>query len=106
GRSRRRGPGRLAHGLVLRRRPASHRPGPPTQLESPSARGAPMSKETKKSQGRFAYEGLERVLHEKARLGLLTSLMSRPDGLLFGELKTLCQLTDGNLNRHLEALRE
>ncbi len=28
--------------------------------------------------GRFAYEGLERVFHEKARLGIMTSLMTRP----------------------------
>jgi DNA-binding transcriptional ArsR family regulator len=56
--------------------------------------------------GRFAYEGLERVLHEKARLGIMTSLVTRPDGLLFGELKRLCALTDGNLSRHLDVLRE
>src|SRR5687767_5757861 len=56
--------------------------------------------------GRFAYEGLERVLHEKARLGIMTSLVTRPEGLLFGELKRLCALTDGNLSRHLDVLRE
>jgi DNA-binding transcriptional ArsR family regulator len=56
--------------------------------------------------GRFAYEGLERVLHEKARLGIMTSLVTRPEGLLFSELKHLCALTDGNLSRHLEVLRE
>ena len=56
--------------------------------------------------GRFAYEGLERVMHEKARLGMLTSLMAHPGGLLFGELKELCSLTDGNLNRHLKVLQE
>jgi DNA-binding MarR family transcriptional regulator len=56
--------------------------------------------------GRFAYEGLDRVLHEKARLGVLVSLMTRPDGLTFGELKQLCSLTDGNLSRHLDALAE
>jgi DNA-binding transcriptional ArsR family regulator len=63
---------------------------------------------TKKSEesGRFAYEGLERVLHEKARLGIMTSLVTRPEGLLFSELKHLCALTDGNLSRHLEVLRE
>lgn len=58
------------------------------------------------SEGRFAYEGLDRVLHEKARLGILTSLATRPEGLLFGDLKRLCALTDGNLNRHLEVLQE
>jgi DNA-binding MarR family transcriptional regulator len=56
--------------------------------------------------GRFAYEGLERVMHEKARLGMLTSLMAHPEGLLFGDLKELCALTDGNLNRHLKVLQE
>jgi len=56
--------------------------------------------------GRFAYEGLDRVLHEKARLGILTSLLGRPDGLLFNDLKTLCALTDGNLSRHLTILQE
>ena len=58
------------------------------------------------AEGRFAYEGLDRVLHEKARLGILTSLATRPEGLLFGDLKRLCALTDGNLNRHLEVLQE
>ncbi|MFO0918556.1 MAG: transcriptional regulator [Planctomycetaceae bacterium] len=58
------------------------------------------------SAGRFAYEGLERVLHEKARLGIMTSLAAHPQGLLFNELKELCALTDGNLNRHLKVLQE
>lgn len=61
---------------------------------------------TEAEPGRFAYEGLERVLHEKARLGIMTSLVTRPEGLLFGDLKRLCALTDGNLSRHLDVLRE
>jgi DNA-binding transcriptional ArsR family regulator len=56
--------------------------------------------------GRFSYDGLDRVIHEKARLGILTSLATHADGLLFPELKALCSLTDGNLNRHLQVLRE
>src|SRR5918997_4442963 len=56
--------------------------------------------------GRFAYEGLERALHEKARLGIMTSLVTRPEGLLFSDLKRLCALTDGNLSRHLDVLRD
>jgi DNA-binding MarR family transcriptional regulator len=54
----------------------------------------------------FAYEGLDRVMHEKARLGVLTSLMSHPKGLAFGTLRDLCGLTDGNLSRHLQILEE
>ncbi|HEY7474294.1 MAG TPA: transcriptional regulator [Vicinamibacterales bacterium] len=56
--------------------------------------------------GRFAYERLDRAMHEKARLGIMTSLVTRPEGLLFGELKNLCDLTDGNLSRHLDVLRD
>ena len=55
-------------------------------------------------EGTFAYEGLDRVLHEKARLGIVTALINRPEGLLFGDLKHLCDLTDGNLSRHLQVL--
>ena len=54
----------------------------------------------------FAYDGLDRVIHEKARLGLLTSLMTQPKGLAFADLKQLCGLTDGNLSRHLQVLQE
>ena len=53
-----------------------------------------------------AYPGLDRVLHEKARLGILVALSSRPDGVLFPDLKALCELTDGNLSRHLAVLSE
>lgn len=56
--------------------------------------------------GRFAYEGLDRVIHERARLGVLTSLIGHRKGLLFGDLKQLCGLTDGNLSRHLQVLQE
>ena len=55
---------------------------------------------------RFSYDGLDRVIHEKARLGVLTSLMAHPKGLAFLDLKQLCGLTDGNLSRHLQVLQE
>jgi DNA-binding MarR family transcriptional regulator len=56
--------------------------------------------------GRFSYEGLDRVIHEKARLGILASLAANTGGLLFNDLKELCALTDGNLSRHLSVLSE
>jgi DNA-binding MarR family transcriptional regulator len=55
---------------------------------------------------RFAYEGLDRTIHERARLSVLTSLVGHPKGLLFNDLKDLCGLTDGNLSRHLAVLQE
>ena len=54
----------------------------------------------------FAYEGLDRVMHEKARLGVLSSLIAHPKGLSFGDLKQMCRLSDGNLSRHLQVLQE
>ena len=57
-------------------------------------------------QGRFAYEGLDRVIHERARLSVLTSLITHPKGVTFGDLKALCSLTDGNLSRHLQVLEK
>ena len=64
-----------------------------------------MPKTDPKNSGRFAYDGLDRVIHEKARLSVLTSLVAHPKGLVFGDLKQLCALTDGNLSRHLQVLR-
>lgn len=55
-------------------------------------------------EGRFAYEGLDRVIHERARLSVLTSLLTNPKGLTFSNLKQMCALTDGNLSRHLSVL--
>src|SRR5688572_13981239 len=56
--------------------------------------------------GSYAYGGLERVIHEKARLSILSSLASHQTGLLFNDLKALCSLTDGNLSRQLQVLQE
>ncbi|HWA63662.1 MAG TPA: transcriptional regulator [Caulobacteraceae bacterium] len=56
--------------------------------------------------GRYAYDGLDRVIHERARLGVLTSLVGHPKGLAFADLRRLCDLTDGNLSRHIATLQE
>ena len=65
-----------------------------------------MKSKTPPREGRFAYEGLDRVIHERARLSVLTSLVANPKGLTFGDLKELCALTDGNLSRHLRVLEK
>ena len=74
---------------------ASRRKGPQT----------PQKREAERV-GRFCYDGLDRVIHEKARLGILASLATHPSGLLFNDLKQLCSLTDGNLSRHLTVLAD
>jgi DNA-binding HxlR family transcriptional regulator len=65
-----------------------------------------MKTKNSKPAAQFAYEGLDRVIHERARLSVLTSLITHPEGLSFVELKRLCALTDGNLARHLQVLEE
>lgn len=66
----------------------------------------PKSNASAEQAGRFAYEGLDRIIHEKARLSVLTSLAAHPKGLVFGNLRQMCGLTDGNLSRHLQVLEE
>ena len=65
-----------------------------------------LTPDERNSDGRFAYEGLDRVIHERARLSVLTSLITNPKGLTFLDLKQLCSLTDGNLSRHLQVLEK
>ena len=52
------------------------------------------------------YEALERIFHEPNRLAIMSALAASRDGLAFTELKDICGLTDGNLNRHLKVLED
>lgn len=52
------------------------------------------------------YNGLKRIFHEPNRLAIMSALCSSANGLTFRELKEDCDLTDGNLSRHLKALEE
>ncbi|HVU33965.1 MAG TPA: transcriptional regulator [Opitutaceae bacterium] len=53
------------------------------------------------------YAALERAFHEPKRLAILSALIGSDDQeLSFNELKRICALTDGNLNRHLKMLEE
>jgi len=65
-----------------------------------------MKSKSSQNEARFAYEGLDRVIHERARLSVLTSLITNLNGLSFVDLKQLCGLTDGNLARHLQVLEK
>jgi DNA-binding transcriptional ArsR family regulator len=52
------------------------------------------------------YAALERLFHEPARLAITSALCDAEDGCSFNDLKAVCNLTDGNLNRHLKVLLE
>jgi DNA-binding MarR family transcriptional regulator len=75
-------------------------------MDNPGGKECASNDAKEQDSGRFAYEGLDRIIHERARLSVLTSLVVHPKGLLFGDLKQLCGLTDGNLSRHLQVLHE
>lgn len=52
------------------------------------------------------YSALKGVFHEPNRMAIISALCSAPNGLTFKALKEQCNLTDGNLSRHLKALEE
>jgi DNA-binding MarR family transcriptional regulator len=48
---------------------------------------------------------LDRVIHEKGRLGLMSMLAASPE-LSFTELRDTLNMTDGNLTTHIRTLQE
>lgn len=54
----------------------------------------------------YALEALDRVFHERGRLAICSALVANGEGVSFTQLQEACNLTDGNLNRHLHALAE
>lgn len=52
------------------------------------------------------YNALERIFHEPSRLAIMSALIGHEEGISFGDLKEQCELTDGNLSRHLTSLEE
>ncbi len=54
----------------------------------------------------YAYAGLDKLIHERARLSILSSLAAHANGLVFNDLKKLCALTDGNLSRQIQVLQD
>ena len=108
--------GTVDDGAEFWHRPISDRSDVVLDAGAGRERGGRMSRDAKsdraavagagpKEPGQFAYGGLERVIHERARLSILSSLAAHPAGLLFNDLKALCHLTDGNLSRQLSALQ-
>jgi DNA-binding HxlR family transcriptional regulator len=53
----------------------------------------------------FDFDKLDRIIHEKGRLGIMTLLATRPSWA-FQDLKAELELSDGNLVSHLRTLHE
>jgi DNA-binding HxlR family transcriptional regulator len=51
------------------------------------------------------FPNLDRVIHEKARLAIVSALSATPS-LSFTDLRNLLGMTDGNLTSHLRILQE
>ena len=49
--------------------------------------------------------GLEKVIHERLRLGIISALAAN-EKMSFGDLKTLLQTTDGNVSVHARKLED
>ena len=50
-------------------------------------------------------DGLDKVIHQHARLGIVASLAARGE-MTFGELKEALGMTDGNLSVHARTLED
>jgi len=49
---------------------------------------------------------LKKIFHEPKRMAIMSALCVADAGLTFNELKQQCDISDGNLNRHLKVLTE
>jgi DNA-binding HxlR family transcriptional regulator len=56
--------------------------------------------------GSPAIPELDRLIHPRIRLGIISALAASDKPLTFGELKDLLQTTDGNLSVHARKLEE
>src|SRR5581483_3003822 len=74
---------------------------PETDVRPPKLTGAGHQQETVEK----ALPNLDRVIHERMRLGIVSALAVN-ESLTFNELKKLLQTTDGNLSVHARRLEE
>ena len=80
---------------------AKHTSGPSDQRRARHTR----SRETRRRAPSDAVPQLDRLVHARARLGILSALAVN-DSLSFNELKALLDTTDGNLSIHARKLEE
>jgi DNA-binding MarR family transcriptional regulator len=55
--------------------------------------------------GSSVAESLDRLIHERIRLGIVSALAAE-DGMSFADLKQVLQTTDGNLSVHARKLED
>jgi DNA-binding HxlR family transcriptional regulator len=62
-------------------------------------------REVRDSRAKNAAPDLDRLIHERLRLGIISALAAN-ESLTFSDLKTLMNTTDGNLSVHARKLEE
>ncbi len=62
-------------------------------------------REVRSAKAKSAAPGLDRLIHERLRLGIVSALAAN-ESLTFNELKSLMESTDGNLSVHARKLEE
>ena len=70
----------------------------------PAKRRGPAAATAARNDAQSAVE-LDRVIHERVRLAIVSALAGAPS-LTFNELKALLEITDGNLSVHARKLEE
>jgi DNA-binding HxlR family transcriptional regulator len=84
-------------------RPAMARVTEPASPKARSVRSLKTNSEQETVEN--ALPNLDRIIHERMRLGIVSAL-AVSDSLTFNELKKLLQTTDGNLSVHARRLEE
>ncbi len=87
---------------------AKHGAMPDPRGRGRAAKAAPEEAPFRAVRGRAAESAppaLDRLIHERMRLGIVSALASS-DSLTFNELKALLATTDGNLSVHARKLEE
>ena len=72
---------------------------------APAKRRGPAVATTARNDATQSAVDLDRVIHERVRLAIVSALAGAP-ALTFNELKALLEITDGNLSVHARKLEE
>lgn len=79
--------------------------GNPRRKRQEESAGAAPARSAPVKMGRSRSLSLDRLIHDRIRLGILGALAVNPS-LYFGELKTMLETSDGNLSVHARKLEE
>lgn len=84
---------------------AAKRAAPGAGGAAPAKRRGPAVATTARNDASQSAVDLDRVIHERVRLAIVSALAGAPS-LTFNELKSLLEITDGNLSVHARKLED